>query len=59
MSAILINKSRTACFSGHRILDKLFNLRAVEEIIDKLIQKGFDTFFSRFYNTAFNNCFFI
>ncbi len=44
MSAILINKSRTACFSGHRILDKQFNLRAVEEIIDKLIQKGFDTF---------------
>ena len=36
--------STTCCFSGHRVLKKDFNVDRINEIVDKLIKRGYRTF---------------
>ncbi len=44
MSAIKIDKLRTACFTGHRILPGNFNADEVEKAVYKAINDNFNTF---------------
>ena len=44
MSEILINPARTCAFTGHRIMEKGFNIEELKDKISKLIGIGYDTF---------------
>ena len=44
MSAVSIIKEKTCSFTGHRILSGNFNKIEVENVVKKLIEKGYDTF---------------
>jgi uncharacterized phage-like protein YoqJ len=41
---LIFNKAKTACFTGHRILDNNFNNKEVKKVILEAINKGYDTF---------------
>ena len=44
MSEILINPARTCAFTGHRVMEKGFNIEELKDKISKLIGIGYDTF---------------
>ena len=44
MSAVSIIKEKACAFTGHRILSDNFDKAEVEDIVEKLIKKGYDTF---------------
>ena len=44
MSEVFINKAKTLAFTGHRILSAEFNKEKLEIILEKFIEKDFDTF---------------
>ena len=44
MSEVFINKAKTLAFTGHRILGAEFNKEKLEIILEKFIEKDFDTF---------------
>lgn len=44
MSEIFINSARTCAFTGHRILYEDFSKEKTKEVIEKLIEGGYDTF---------------
>ncbi len=41
---LIFNKAKTACFTGHRILDKDFNINTLKESIIWAINHGYNTF---------------
>jgi len=44
VSELIINPSRACAISGHRVLDKNLKKEQVKELINKIIEKEFDTF---------------
>lgn len=40
----MFNKARSVALTGHRVLEKTFDKKKIEDIFNKLIEKGFDTF---------------
>ena len=44
MKEIIYNKARTACVTGHRLLDENFNKNRLKEVFNSLISIGYDTF---------------
>lgn len=44
MNELLINPNKTACFTGHRILSKLFSKTKLKKRILELINDNYDTF---------------
>ena len=41
---MIIEKDKTCCFTGHRVLKKDINVDNVDKVIQNLIDKGINTF---------------
>lgn len=44
MNALVINPNKTVGFTGHRIIEKDFDVNKVEKVVKDLIKNGYDTF---------------
>lgn len=44
MSEIFINRARAVAVTGHRVLELDFDKRKLEYLLEKCVEKGFDTF---------------
>ncbi|MBR5192485.1 MAG: DUF1273 family protein [Clostridia bacterium] len=44
MKDLIFNKAKTACFTGHRVLDNNFNKEQLKEVVLGAINRGYNTF---------------
>ena len=45
MSEILVNKAKSVAITGHRVMEKGYDIKRIEETFNNLIDYGFNTFY--------------